>query len=599
MLDEAGSASEKRRRDALTSTQRQIDEWNGRPLDREELAAYPSRGAVHGWRVGIQFSDGKTRQFDILANEQFPVGPARVALVDRPTFLTWPHVEKDGVLCLTHQGYALSANAPADVVVSLMAEACQLIEDASQGRLDDDFRSEFNSYWDWATAEEAPPVWSALRAGGPSRVVRAWKSAVRCYVGEDDASLKSWLTAIRPSAPKGGYATEPATLAWLNQAPLPAEYPNSPGELLALLPPDAVDLVLKLAAVDPSGLVVLLGAPTNNGVALAAVALQRASGSVRGGGPKPGKRQAGFRPGHVPPDVAGRRFLGSALAKRSSVSRCDAAWIHGRDQDVRFESLHEKRVTVLGCGSVGAPIAIALAQAGVGFLRLVDSDVLSPANAGRHPLGLSRAGVPKAVALKESIAQRLPHLRLEDHPCRWQDLPADVNVLDADLIVSAMGDWAAEEGLNVIHLEAGRPAPILYGWTEAHACVGHAVLIDAEGGCLQCGFNDHGQNLLHVTAWPEAQIRQEPACGAHFQPYGPVELAYITSMIAERALDRLLRCDGAGHSLWIGAARRLAGLGGTYTEAWKEAGLTAPLLGGVVERHWPHDPWCRLCGNGR
>ena len=42
---------------------------------------------------------------------------------------------------------------------------------------------------------------------------------------------------------------------------------------------------------------------------------------------------------------------------------------------------------------------------------------------------------------------------------------------------------------------------------------------------------------LTVVEWPDGgdANHEEPACGAHYQPYGPVELAYVTAMIAEVA----------------------------------------------------------------
>ncbi len=109
-----------------------------------------------------------------------------------------------------------------------------------------------------------------------------------------------------------------------------------------------------------------------------------------------------------------------------------------------------------------------------------------------------------------------------------------------DLIVSAMGDWTAEGGLNAWHLAERRRMRIVYGWTEAHACAGHAVAIGPEGGCFACGFGNDGRPLLRVTDWPRSALQAEPACGAVYQPFGPVELTHIEGLIAEVALDCLL-----------------------------------------------------------
>src|SRR4051812_39736412 len=73
-------------------------------------------------------------------------------------------------------------------------------------------------------------------------------------------------------------------------------------------------------------------------------------------------------------------------------------------------------VTVLGCGSVGAPVAVALAQAGVGRINLVDHDALAWANVGRHPLGAPSLGRNKAEALAAKLRSDFPHATFEAFP---------------------------------------------------------------------------------------------------------------------------------------------------------------------------------------
>jgi molybdopterin/thiamine biosynthesis adenylyltransferase len=279
----------------------------------------------------------------------------------------------------------------------------------------------------------------------------------------------------------------------------------------------------------------------------------------------------------------------------------DAAWVHGRDKDARVPQLRGKRVVVLGCGSVGAPVALALAQAGIGTLALVDPDVLVTANLGRHPLGADALGSRKANALAGMIRSRLPHvLAVDAHPLRWDEaVRAKPYILDhSDLIVSAMGDWSAESALNEWHVAQGRRMPIVYGWTEAYACAGHAIAIRAEGGCLQCGFSELG--ILHspATTWPDgASVRQEPACGASFQPYGPVELAYVTTLISELALDCLLGVvTTSTQRTWVARRAVLDNASGKWTSEWREKAATRPNGGFIDERAWPEAEHCRECG---
>jgi polysaccharide deacetylase 2 family uncharacterized protein YibQ len=232
----------------------------------------------------------------------------------------------------------------------------------------------------------------------------------------------------------------------------------------------AADMVTNLVFGMSNEIVVVLGAETSHGCAYVGVSVPRPLQQQFGNNPR--RRAAdpmtkGFRASHIPKEIFAKRFLSSPAVLRG-VERADSAWIHGRGQDSRAFSLRPCRVMVLGCGSIGGPVAIALAQAGVGNLDLVDSEALCWANVGRHPLGAEFVEVNKAVALGQKIERQLPHItKICARNVSWQDMYQSNNTCfeSFDLIVSTIGDWGAEAALNTWHQREGR-CPIVYGWTE-------------------------------------------------------------------------------------------------------------------------------------
>lgn len=597
MPDEGNGTPAASRRDLAATA---VGDWiSGLPgvrvLGAEDLRAYSSRDVDAGWRLKVGFADGP-RQMDLLVVPGFPRRPPRVALVDRPKFLTWPHVEEDGVLCLLGDNAEIDFNQPAGVAQNLLASSVELVEDLVATGRTGDFRSEFNTYWSRSVGHRATPVHSLLDPVPPSRITRVWRGRGFYLVGEEDA-IVAWLMNRFPDGVKT--ETEAAAVIWLPHPLLPSEFPNTPSHVVGIANNCGAGHVLDQLIAKEQGEVVVLAAPTANGPCFAAVTLipKNTYGQkpIDPDGPLPG-----FRPGKAPRKLLVSLRYGGGIARKSNVERADAAWVHGRGQDTRFKRLRAATVVVIGCGSVGAPVALQLAGAGVGKLILIDPEVLKWANVGRHPLGAGGVGKSKAETLAEMIRSGYPHIRGGEAIAeRWESAgeAALKELVNCDLVVSAIGNWAAEGALNEWHL-ANRRGPIVYGWTEAHACAGHAVAVFPGGGCLQCGFTTSGTPALRVTDWPRGTtVRQEPACGATYQPYGPVELGHIISLVAETALDCVLGAvDKSTHRVWAGRQSLLESVDGVWSPEWLAVAGGRTRGGFVEELEWLQLPACVECG---
>lgn len=549
-----------------------VERWLGErvpeyeALDVFELAA-AGRGAVRGFRCLAQFAD-EPRRIHLLFSGAFPFEPAWLVLVDRPPFGIWQHVETDGRLCLVDERATFDPDDPVGGVEYLFQEAFRLVQRCVAGSSEHELKDEVLSYWDGMANGVGRPVLSLLKPIGGSRAIHAWWGDC-LLLAETKDEAKAWLGNRYPGVRKGGLKTIPATLLWIGEPIVPGEFPRTAHDVLAIAERiGATEFLYEAASTDPKRLPVVLGMTTAHGPAFAGLIVERPS-DARGRS----MVRRGFRPGRVPPQLAGRRFFGQDAVRKVTVDRIDPAWVHGRGADPRFATLRSSTVVVLGCGSVGAPIAAALANAGVGKLVLVDEKRLRAANLGRHPLGVGSVGLPKASALAVRIGKDLPHLRVEPILASVEhvlDKRPQV-LLEADLVVSALGDWPAEALLDEWHEANGRPVPIVYGWTEPHACAGHAVAIGRDGPRFRAGIDNHGRAKLELTAWPGGSTaRREPACGAVFEPYGPVELEAITSMISGLALDCLLGAVSASsHRMWAGQERLLTAAGGVWTDEWK------------------------------
>jgi molybdopterin/thiamine biosynthesis adenylyltransferase len=559
---------------------------------------YPNRAASAGWRLSVEFSD-LVRRVDIILDDGFPWTPARVALVDRPPFLTWPHVEEDGVLCFLPSNAAVDSSRPASALKALLGEGCRMVERLIQGELGEDFETEFLSYWGRCSDDRLPPTYSLCATDGDSRMVYCWRGAAFTVIADHLGALQDWLNNRFCKADKSSFPIEPAVLVVLGRPPRPVEYPASGGELLSFLrsaAPTAANMLEDLAAKGLEKLIVGFCVHTSSGPGFACMSVARPQTPRWPGGTGGDPVTKGFRVDCVPSAIRSSRYLGGKTAKRSA-QRADASWVHGRDADPWASKLRNQKVTFIGCGSLGAPVAALLARSGLGRMALVDPETLSWANVGRHVLGAADVGQSKASALSRLLRSDLPHMiSVEAVPFRLEGVLRERPELleGSDLVITTTGDWGVENLLNDWHTSTGRPMPIIYGWAEPHACAGHAVAIAADGGCLQCGFDSTGRYLAPISLWPHGETEQrEPGCGAIFQPYGPVSMSNIASQVADLAIDCLTGAvQRSTHRVWIGRTDRIAEIGGNLSSSGKI--LLAGSRGGcALEQDWPG--YCADC----
>lgn len=103
-------------------------------------------------------------------------------------------------------------------------------------------------------------------------------------------------------------------------------------------------------------------------------------------------------------------------------------------------TLTRSRVAVAGLGAVGSYAVEALARAGVGFLRLVDFDVIRPGNFNRQLYALSQnLNRPKTDVASERIRQINPDCEIEIRPV-FVDTQTAASILEppVDVLLDAI-----------------------------------------------------------------------------------------------------------------------------------------------------------------
>lgn len=101
------------------------------------------------------------------------------------------------------------------------------------------------------------------------------------------------------------------------------------------------------------------------------------------------------------------------------------------------EKIKKARVGIAGLGGLGSNIVVSLARIGIGYLRLVDFDVVEPSNLNRQQYFIKHLGMKKTEAIKHLISQINPFVKIETKNVYIDKTNIEELFNDVDIIVEA------------------------------------------------------------------------------------------------------------------------------------------------------------------
>ena len=164
------------------------------------------------------------------------------------------------------------------------------------------------------------------------------------------------------------------------------------------------------------------------------------------------------------------------------------------------QRLKEAVVFIAGAGGLGSPVAIYLAAAGVGTLRLCDHGEPELSNLNRQVLhGDADLGRPKVESARDRLARLNPAVRVV--PLHESIRPDTIDRLvgEAALLVDCLDSLETRFVLNELSVRRGLPLVHagVYGLSGQLT-----FLHPPETGCLACLFPEHTQREVFPVAGP-------------------------------------------------------------------------------------------------
>jgi len=221
--------------------------------------------------------------------------------------------------------------------------------------------------------------------------------------------------------------------------------------------------------------------------------------------------------------------------KRFSPVRADPKYIHCRSLPEGTGTLKGLNIVQIGAGAIGGYLAQQVASLGGGWgnkgsYTIIDNDILSPANVGRHLLGMNAVGENKSEALAKQLKLAFPHLNII---ASTSSITNDHSSLNShpDIVLNATGSETVGIAIEyILRQKYDERPPVIHGWILGHGLAAQSFIRkDEKGACFQCLSVGEGTNRIRRHELSKAPIENLPVFAPCHQSFYPFIVTVATS----------------------------------------------------------------------
>ena len=206
-------------------------------------------------------------------------------------------------------------------------------------------------------------------------------------------------------------------------------------------------------------------------------------------------------------------------------------------------SFIDKRVLVIGGGSVGSAVVEELIKAAVINVDVVDKEKLEIDNCYRHNCGFMYVNKQKTEAIKQKLTRYYPHSNVTAIDMAIEDAISKkkINFDLYDAVVVTTGNATVNQFLMKFLRKEIPSKPVLFSWLDPYGVGGHCLVTNiSEKGCYQCLYtNETLHNIASFAAakQPRSFLQNISGCGSVFVPYGALDANQTAILTVRKILD--------------------------------------------------------------
>lgn len=238
----------------------------------------------------------------------------------------------------------------------------------------------------------------------------------------------------------------------------------------------------------------------------------------------------------------------------------DVLFIPGHDEIfsrhrglIETDRLRDKRIAIVGAGSVGSVCAVELVKSGVGAIDLIDHDRLELHNVARHACGVSALGRRKVNAVRDLLLDKNPGCQVATYDIDVLERPEMTEriVRGTDVVLVATDNNASRLLLNASCLQEGKVA--IYGRAMTRACGLDVIRVRPhEGPCYQCLLHTvlngraeeiSGPRQAETMAYSDRPVQAEPGLSNDLMPLAHLMIKLAIQQLLKGTTSELCSLD--------------------------------------------------------
>jgi molybdopterin/thiamine biosynthesis adenylyltransferase len=249
--------------------------------------------------------------------------------------------------------------------------------------------------------------------------------------------------------------------------------------------------------------------------------------------------------------ISGILKISLIKVRRYNLSRADAKYLHTRNEASQELYLHNKKILIVGAGSIGGYLSHIVCGMGGGSgnkgnVQLIDFDVFKPENVGRHFLGIESLGCRKVDAMSKRLIAAYPHLNIE--PIFGSILDKPKLLESPDVIINATGSQTVSIGIEYFlsKINKNNPPPVIHSWLQGQGLASVILINDhKKKACFRCLWKLDNHDT-YTSRYPIAKNSADEdlifaGCHQSYHPYAATAAITAASDAANALKDLMLR----------------------------------------------------------